>query len=153
MKLASAALTFAAIAMTCSVARALPAGSTIVSKAFPDAQVIWQATPEVAHLVAAKVPSADALLALENDALLIMESKKASIDPRATSVSVKVIYAQTGNLTIVHDAEVFEGFEDLLTIKATSAALDQSESWDKELAAHRLPAGVSVQLTGVLPKY
>jgi hypothetical protein len=88
---------------------------------------------------------------LQSDAMQIILNKRLSIGNRVTSIAVNVIYARSAGVSPVYHADTFGGFEKLMTVRATRLALDQYRSWPVEMKANRLPAGVTVDVTGSLP--
>ncbi len=125
-------------------------GPVLLVRAGADAQYLWNATLYVAHLVADKQGGAEGVHALEATALAALAEKSRS-NP-APTVRIKVVYAKTGEVSPVYGTATFTGMENVLTLSAAHGELSKhAAQWVRELAAGRVPAKLTVDMTGTLP--
>jgi len=127
-----------------------PQGAIVLAKASGKAVILWQATPEVAQLVAQKTASGTAMLKLELDAIRVIQTQLHNL-ARPSSVTVNVLYARTGDVSPVYKVATFGGFEKLLTVTVSAGALKSTKGWNDRLQRGHLPAGTTVHVTGKLP--
>jgi hypothetical protein len=126
-------------------------GHVIVAKTTGNALLIWDATPEIAAIVSAKLSDADAEAEIAHDALRVL-AEGLPLTARANSIAVRVIYERTGDVSPVYGSPTFAGVERyaILTLDARDALSDR-DRW-RELDSHApLPHWIAYQITGRLP--
>jgi hypothetical protein len=143
-----------AIALTLAVASPAPLesqGTVVVAKAQGDAIILWDVTPAVAPLVA-QPETADAkvnALATAAGKILVDRAKELS---RAVSVTIRVLYQKTGDVSPLYRTATFLGVEKVLEVTASrQAAAHNADAWAAELAKGVVPSGMTVKVTGALP--
>jgi hypothetical protein len=125
-------------------------GPVILAKAGASAEYLWNATAFVAQMTTDKLFGDDAVHALESTAVVALADK--SKTSAAASVSIKVIYAKTGEVSPVYRAATFTGMENVFTITAPRADLAKhAAEWSQQIAHGHVPAAVKLNLTGKLP--
>jgi hypothetical protein len=130
---------------------AAPQGAISVARTTGKAVIVWQATPLIATMIAAKESDGKAFADLESQALEIIKARKAMFG-EASSVSVHVLYAKTGPVNPTYKVAVFAGIERILTVTADQAALKNSSTWPKAVDPAHLPPGVTISIDGKLPR-
>lgn len=147
----------AGLAVVCStyVARAdSESDRPVIARAGADALVLWDATTVVSQIVSDKVSDADANARLANGALRALVQVAPRLD-RATSITIRVVYARTGAVSPVYGAATFAGVERYATLEISgSDAKADTGKWKEAAAggsASALPKSVTFRITGKLP--
>jgi hypothetical protein len=127
-------------------------GHAVLARASGEALVIWDATPLIASVVQGKLSDADANSLVAHDALRILARMQPNVDKSAKSITVRVIYNKTGEVSPVYGAATFAGVERYATLTAPAAALRTDKSKWKELDDKTaLPAWLVFTVIGKLP--
>jgi hypothetical protein len=139
------------IASTGAAATPEVPGHVVLARAEGDALLIWDSTAEVATIVSDKLSDAEANARLERDALRVL----AAAQPKMTgakSITVRVVFSKTGDVSPVYGSPTFAGIERYATLKIDAAdASSDRDKW-KELAADAMPpAWVQFDVIGALP--
>ena len=126
-------------------------GHAIVARTAPDALVIWDATADVTSIVKDKVSDTDAASRLERDALRVLASTADRLK-RAKTVTVRVIYNKTGDVSPVYGSPTFAGVERFanLTVDAADVSGDK-DKWRDLSDKAPVPAWVAFKIVGSLP--
>jgi len=127
-------------------------GHYVLARATEDALILFDASPEVASIVAGKTDDAAANDELERESLKVLAAMLPKLDTTTKSVTVRVTYNKTGAVSPVYGAPTFAGVERyaLLDVSYKDAAADR-DKW-KELDAKRaVPAWLSFKVIGQLP--
>ena len=126
-------------------------GHIVLARTEADALVIWEATPEVAAIVSGKLSDADANARLERDALRVLGQEAPKL-ASARTITVRVIYSKTGDVSPVYGTPTFAGVERYATVTISGAdASSDRDKW-KELADGATPpAWVRFDIVGTLP--
>jgi hypothetical protein len=148
------ALVLTALTALTAPARAAGApvpGHFILARTHDDALAIWDSTPEIAAIVNGKLSDADAKARLEHDALRVLAAVTPEVASNAKTISVRVIYSKTGDVSPVYGTPTFADVERFatLTMKAQDAASDR-DKW-KELGDAAPPGWVQFDVVGDLP--
>ncbi|MBD5606759.1 MAG: hypothetical protein IAI48_16950 [Candidatus Eremiobacteraeota bacterium] len=132
---------------------ARPTGNVIVARPGGSALVIWDASADVASIVANKTSDADANALLERDASRVLADSLAKIDKDASDVTVRVIYNKSGAVSPVYGSATFAGVERYATLKLSAKdANTDRDKWRELGDAAPPPAWFSFAITGVLPQ-
>lgn len=134
-----------------AIADSLPQGTVTLTRARGDAIVVWDATSELAALVAQKPTKKDALQHLESEAALVFGNRAAGLKRTARTLTVLVLYTKTGAISPTYHVATFEGVERLFTFKARVNDSARASGWAEQLRAGRTVSGISVNVTGELP--
>jgi hypothetical protein len=134
-----------------STATAEVPGHVVLARTEGDALLIWDSTVEVAAIVSGKLSDADANARLERDALRVLAAEQPKIT-NAKSITVRVVYSKTGDVSAVYGSPTFAGVERYATVKIDGAdASSDRDKW-KELADNATPpAWVKFDVIGELP--
>jgi hypothetical protein len=151
MKVLAAIVALAFVPAGAVSAQELPQGTVTLTRARGDALAVWDATSELAALVAQKPSRKAALERLESDAALVFGDRAPALKKRATTLTVLVLYTKTGAISPTYHTATFEGVERLLTLKARVKDGARARTWAQQLRAGRMIAGVSIDVTGQLP--
>jgi len=129
----------------------LPEGNVILSRARGDAQVLWDATPVLAAMIASEGSKEKINNELQADAAQILVDRARQLH-HAKTLTVIVLYALTGDINPAYKVAVFQGIERYMTVKASIADAKKSgSSWDAPLRAGHTPSGLDVKIIGKLP--
>jgi hypothetical protein len=139
-------------------ASALPAfaletipGNVIVVRESDDAVLLWDATPDVEDIVKARLSDTDAGARLERDALRALA---ASLDqvPKARTVTLRVLYSKTGDVSPAYGSPTFAGIERYatLTVDARRATGD-ADRWQELGPKSAVPSWIGYKVEGQLP--
>jgi hypothetical protein len=110
----------------------------------------WDATPFVVHLVDDHLVGAAGLRALETTALKALAGRTKT--SRTRGLVLRVLYQKTGAVNPAYGTPAFAGVETVLTMRATRANLaGHAAQWQTALVQGRIPAGLSIAVTGNLP--
>jgi hypothetical protein len=127
-------------------------GHVIVARAEGDALVIWDATAEVTEIVKDKLDDDAAKDRLKRDALeeVTLEESKLS---NLTSISVRVIYTKTGDVSPVYGSPTFAGVERYAVLKMSAADVKSDRGqWKEAVAgAGTVPSWAAFTILGSLP--
>ena len=127
-------------------------GPVTITRARGDAVAVWDATADLAALIQQHKSKATILRTLESDAMSILAVRASRLQGRAKTLTVHVIYQQTGAVSAKYQTATLEGVEQLLTVRAaTKAAAANGKVLSTQLAIGRTPPGVVVQVAGELP--
>ena len=141
--------------LTCSSAFAndVPPGKIVVARIQGDAVILYDATSEVAAIVSGNVGDAGALPRLERDALLALGSRS-SLFSKASTVTVRVLYDKTGDVSPAYNTPTFAGQERFANLTMTSHDVVTDRDGWKEAASdpkRALPRFVTFEVVGTLP--
>ena len=127
-------------------------GHVIVARASGDALLIWDATPEVASIVSRNVSDADANAQLERDGLRVMSQSLGKVARDAKTVTVRIIYGHTGEVSKVYGSATFAGVERyaIVTMSGHDATSDR-DKWKEAGSGSASPSWVEYKITGKLP--
>ena len=130
-----------------------PAGTVILARAGPDVLLIWDATDEVAALVAEHRSAPEATLRLERDAARVLATALANVDRSATRIVLRVTYRKTSAVSPVYGAATFAGVERFATFEMRAAdAVTDRDGWRELGEATPLPRWFTFRVTGSLPE-
>jgi hypothetical protein len=150
---APAALPAALLAMA-SAAGAQPVvpGHQVLTRTSGDALIVWDATPDVNALASAKPGREKAAARLRSDALRVAAHFVHAVDAHARSLSVKVIYYQTGPPDPRYPTVPFQGtvVYGLLRLPYRDASVDR-DHWMTLAPGRPLPRWVVFTQSGALP--
>ena len=147
------------LALVALAGRAVPAlasedpvpGHVIFARASQDALLLWDATVEVTAIVRERRPDGAANARLEHDALRVLAASLSEVK-HARTITVRVIYSKTGDVSPVYGAPTFLGIERYanVTLAAASAAANR-DGW-QQLDAKSVPPGwIAFKIVGALP--
>jgi hypothetical protein len=129
----------------------LPEGNVSLSRARGDAQVLWDATPVLAAMIASKSGKEKINNELQADAAQVLVDRAGQLH-NAKTLTVIVLYALTGDINPTYNVAVFQGIERYMTVKASIADANKfGPSWDAPLRAGHTPTGLDVKIIGRLP--
>jgi hypothetical protein len=154
MRLVRATLMFAGCISGPALAEgSKPAGNVIVARPAGNALLIWDASADVAAIVANKNSDADAKTLLERDAARVLASSLSKIDASASSVAVRVIYNKTGAVSPLYGSATFAGVERYATLHmAGKDAQSDRDRWREVPDGGPLPGWLAFDVTGELPE-
>lgn len=156
----AARVVFLCAAMFAPVAASVPAsadgaavpGHVILARAEGDALAIWDATPEVASIVSAKLSATDAQDRLEHDALRVLADVLPKVSSNARTVTVRILYSKTGDVSPVYGTPTFAGVERYANVEVKmSDAAPERDRWKNLGDKASLPSWVHVDVVGQLP--
>jgi len=127
-------------------------GHVIVARTQGAALLIWDATAEIAAITAAKLSNDDANARIERDALRVLAASLGAVKNSKT-VTVRVLYARTGDVSPVYGTPTFAGIERYanLTVDTRAAAADK-DKWEEERDPKVAPpAWIAYKILGQLP--
>ncbi len=128
-----------------------PRGTVVVTRTQPDALLLWDASPVVADLIAAKTASPQSMATLESAAMRIA-AQHASQLSHAGNVPVEVLYARTRYISPAFPNAVYAGTIRLLSITCSVAeAAQNGEHYADELGNGTVPSAVDIVVSGKLP--
>lgn len=138
-------------AAACAAATPDVPGRVVLARAEGDALLIWDSTAEVAAIVSGKLSDADANARLEHDALRVLAAEQAKITS-AKTITVRVVFSKTGDVSPVYGSPTFAGVERYATVEIQGAdASSDRDKW-KELPDNATPpAWVKFDVLGELP--
>ncbi len=117
------------------------------------ALIIWDATDEVADIVAKKQDADTANGRLFHDSLHALAANVGALDKSASSVTVRIIYQKTGAVSPVYGTATLQGVERYATVTLVAKdAADNRESWQSLKDDAKLPDFVKVKILGTLPQ-
>lgn len=146
----AAPLLCATLASYAGAQNVLPKGNVVVAKTAPEMLLIWDASPVIADLVAAKTPEQAARKTLLDDAIVILQSHAATA--KASQLELRITYARSGAVSPVYGAATFAGVERVEVLDASRPALlAQAASWRKAVRDGTPTPGLTVKITGQLP--
>jgi hypothetical protein len=150
---ARAACAVAALLATCKVsAAAPPPGHAILARPGPDALFVWDASRDVATIVADRRSDDEARALLERDALRALAAALADAGPDLRTVTVRIVYDRTGAVSPVYGAATFAGVERYATVRMSGAdAAADRDRWRELGETGALPAWPVYTVSGVLP--
>jgi hypothetical protein len=149
---AVAAAGFALAAAVPATADDAVPGHAVLARASEDALVLWDASTVVATIVRSKMSDADANALLERDAARVLATIAPNVDKGAKSVTVRVIYSMTGDVSPVYGTPTFAGIERYATLTVTGPDVRSDRDRWKELDAKAaLPAWFAYKIVGKLP--
>jgi hypothetical protein len=127
-------------------------GHAVLARPTGDALVIWNASQVVASIVRSKMTEADADNLLERDAVRILTSMSPHIDKSAKTITVRIIYAKSGEVSPIYNTPTFKGFEQYALLMARAQDIPTNLNKWKELQEnHAVPAGLTYKVVGRLP--
>jgi hypothetical protein len=126
-------------------------GHVVLARAEGDALLIWDSTAEVAAIVSDKLSDAAANARLERDALRVLAAEQSKVTS-AKSITVRVVFSKTGDVSPVYGSPTFAGIERYATLKIDAADVSSDRDKWKELADDATPpAWVKFDVVGELP--
>jgi hypothetical protein len=98
-------------------------GHAVLAQPGGDALVIWNASQVVASIVRSKMSPTEADSLLEHDAIRVLAKMLPDIDATAKTITVRVIYALSGEVSPLYGNPTFKGFEQyaLLSVNGRDA--------------------------------
>jgi hypothetical protein len=145
-------VTMLALAAPSVAAPDTPIGHVIVARSSGAALVIWDASPEVASMVSQHVDDAAAARRLGGDALRVLVASLEKVSSAAESLTVRVVYNRTGDVSPVYGAATFAGVERYAEITADMKSLvEDRDHWKELVPSAPLPSWFAVKITGKLP--
>lgn len=145
------------IAVFCSAAVAadMPkevVGAIVTARAGADALLLWDATPRLISLIKSGTSNEQIFDTVESEAIVVARERESSLPKTTKSITVRVIYHRTGEVSPVYGAPTFAGIEKLVTVTVPYPELSShANAWYASLAAGQTPADVKVDVTGKLP--
>ena len=138
-------------ALSVALATVFP-GHVVVARVSEDALIIWDASPEVAMIVSNKVANDAANDQLERDALRVLAQALPKLEKSAKTVTVRVVYNKTGDVSPVYGAPTFAGVERYATLALSyKDAAGDRQKWKELDAKHAVPAWIEFKVIGQLP--
>jgi hypothetical protein len=127
-------------------------GHVVLAKPGGDAIMIWDATPVIVTIVAAKLSDEAANALLERDALRDVAKLAKSLDPDAKTVALRVTYQKIGAVNPAYGAQTFSGVERyaLVTMSGADVRGDR-DRWMELSDTASPPAWIRFSVTGQLP--
>ena len=127
-------------------------GHAVLAQPGGDALIIWNASPVVAPIVRSKMSGADADALLERDAIRALAKIFPNIDKSASSITVRIIYALSGEVSPLYGNPTFKGFEQyaLLNIRGRDARAERAR-WDDLADKAQVPSIFTLKIVGRLP--
>jgi hypothetical protein len=127
-------------------------GPVVLTRVHGEPTAIWDSTSDLAAIVATKPSAEDVLRRLEADALTVLVHKAKSLKGDEKALTVQVIYQRSGAVSPTYQTATFLGVEHLFTLKAVVAEAEtNAAAWSAQLKAGKIPAGVTINVTGKLP--
>ncbi len=130
------------------------AGHVILAKTNGDAVLLWDATPEVAAVVDGRLGDDAANVRLERDALLVLADEFPKVE-RARTITVRILYDKTGDVSPVYGTATFAGVETYATLTAhtSDVARERARRRTPDAAATPPPPPpwVTFHVVGELP--
>lgn len=127
-------------------------GHVIVAATLDHALLLWDATPEIASIVVAKLSDADANVRLEHDALHLLAASLSKVK-HARTITLRVLYSKTGELNPVYGTPTFAGIERYASVEMSSAdASRDRDQWQELAPKAAAPAWVQYRVIGRLPR-
>lgn len=127
-------------------------GPVVLTRAHGQPTAIWDSTPDLTAIVATKPTAEEAMRRLEADAVTVLVQKGKVLKPDEKTLSVQVIYQRNGAVSPSYQTATFLGVEHLLVLKAAVAdAETNADAWAAQLKSGKVPAGVTITVTGKLP--
>jgi hypothetical protein len=147
------ALAASASAWPEAAAASQPDGTVVLARPGPDVLLIWDATNDVAAIVAEGLSAPEGTERLERDAARVLAASLADVDRGATRIALRVTYRKTGAVSPVYGAATFAGVERFATfeMRAADASADR-DGWRELAAAAPLPRWFTFRVTGSLPQ-
>lgn len=126
-------------------------GKIVLARASGSAIIIYDATSEVASVVHDKVVDAQANDRLERDAFRVLAQEAPNLSA-ASSVTVRVTYAETGDVSPVYGSPTFAGIERYAVLTCSGADVKSDRDAFKEKAATAaFPGWLKFEVVGKLP--
>lgn len=127
-------------------------GRAVLSKSTGDALVIWDASKVVASIVRSKMADAAADGLLKRDAVRVLAKMLRNIDRTAKTITVRIIYAKSGDVSPVYGTLTFKGVEHyaLLTVHGADAQSHKTK-WKELEDKATIPSWFSYKVIGRLP--
>jgi hypothetical protein len=123
----------------------------VLARTGTSALVLWNASPLVAEIVAKRVPEREANDRLERGALRAA-AQDLPLLPTAKSITVRVLYDKTGDVSPVYGGPTFAGVERYALLRLDAARARRDEGRWKELdSGHPVPAWIAFHVIGSLP--
>ncbi len=130
-----------------------PPGNVIVARPAGDALLIWDASADVAAIVANKTSDAEAKTLLERDAASALAASLSKVASDASSIALRLIYQKTGAVSPVYGSATFAGVERYATLRISGKdARSDRDRWRELAAAKPLPPWFAFDVTGELPE-
>ncbi len=146
-----AAWAIALFASNVGSASADDATHVVVASTGTSAVLIWNASPVVTKIVNDAVSDAVANDRLERAALRAVAPDIAAL-PRAKTISVRILYDKTGDVSPVYGSPTFAGVERYATLTCDAAhARAAAPQWKGLRDTDALPAWLTLTVVGTLP--
>ncbi len=127
-------------------------GHAVLARASEDALILWDASPVVASIVKNRLSDADANALLERDASRVLATMAPNFGGETRSVTVRVIYSKTGDVSPVYGTPTFAGIERYATLTLSGPDVRSDRDRWRELGAKMaLPPWFTFKVTGLLP--
>lgn len=127
-------------------------GYAVVAKASGDALVIWDASRVVRMIAHSKMNDAAANDLVKRDAIRVLGGALPNVNRAATTVTIRVDYAKTGDVSPVYGTPTFEGVEHYALLTASVRNLiSRRQNWSQLKDTQRIPAWFIYKVTGRLP--
>ena len=124
----------------------------MLAEASGDALVIWDASRVVRIIVRSKMTDADADALLRRDAIRVLGNMLPNIDRTAKTVTVRVIYAKTGEVSPIYGTPTFKGVEHYAVLTADEHDLSADHrNWSQLQDSDTIPSWFVYKVTGRLP--
>lgn len=126
-------------------------GHVITARATGDALLIWDASDSVTKIVTMKIPDSEANAKLERNALHLLASKAADLKG-TTTISLRIVYNKTGDVSPVYGSATFAGVERyaLLSIRSADLISDR-DKWRELDEKAAIPPWIGFKILGTLP--
>jgi len=129
----------------------LPEGTVTMARLHGDASAIWDASDELAALIAKKTSNEQILVTLEADATRVLVNRAQTLRDPVDTFKVFVIYARTGAISPTYQVATFAGLERLLSVKAAMPGARNGQGWSDLVRAGKPPKDLDIEVTGSLP--
>ena len=127
-------------------------GHAVLAQPGGDALIIWNASQLVASIVRSKMSDADADQLVERNAIGVLAKMLPTVDGNARTITVRVIYALSGEVSPLYGSPTFKGFEQyaLLSMRGRDARADKQKLRDLQKTG-TIPPALRYKIVGRLP--
>jgi outer membrane receptor protein involved in Fe transport len=127
-----------------------PVPKFVVARASGSATVLYDATKQVSEIVRDKLDDEAADRRLQHEALRVLASVTPEL-PDAQTITIRITYAQSGEVSPVYGTPTFAGIERYANMSASAVdAKSDRDRW-KEGVPGALPSWISFTVVGKLP--
>jgi hypothetical protein len=129
-----------------------PLGHSVLARAGGDAKIVWDASPEVERLVAAKMGDARAAVVMRGDAARIAAKMLPLIEKGSRTVTVRVLYVESAKMSNAYRGNTFQHTDTyaMLSMPYRDAASNR-DRWMQIAPGKPLPRWMTYTVTGKLP--